>query len=430
MKLTEFSVVLAGMLPAALAGMPTATVTSVSQGADRVLTVAYTMGEEPGVVTMDVETKAQDGSWSSVGPRALWYLEGDVNRLVTNGTHEITWRPDETGDMGSFDSESARVRLTAWPTNNPPMYMVVDLCAKAEPRVRYYVSEEALPGGLKENPIYKESVVVMRRIYAAGVPWMMGDLSSGAHAVTLDEDFYIGVFELTQAQHTTANGAAATYYYTVEGAHRPSERITYNILRGTTGNSSSAPETDTPQPTASSLLGKLKALTGVEFEMPTEAQWEFAARAGTMSYEWPNGVRISISGDADGNLPGRYKFNGGYDVANNRIYPSDAGIDFATAIVGSYEPNRWGLYDMAGNVDEWCRDWYKADISSLNGACVENKQSTGAASDYYRIIRGGHVRWGAAQCLPTSRNTLPPHGCMDNWGNYVGYRPYAPCCAK
>ena len=109
MNLKEFSAVLAGVLPAALAGMPTATVTSVSQGTDRVLTVAYTMGEEPGVITMDVETKAQDGSWASVGPRALWYLEGDVNRLVTNGTHEITWRPDETGDVGVFDAEHARV---------------------------------------------------------------------------------------------------------------------------------------------------------------------------------------------------------------------------------------------------------------------------------------------------------------------------------
>ena len=422
----------AALLASEALGMPQATLTAVRQGADRTLVVEYSMGTEPGVVTMAVETLGEDGAWKSVSDAALSTAMGSVNRLVTNGSHRIEWRPDGVTfeRTAVFDSDHARVWLTAWPTNNPPDYMVVDLCGKADPRVRYYVSEAALPGGLLANPMYRESAIVLRRIHAAGVPWTMGDLDSGAHRVVLDEDYYIGVFELTQLQHMHAEGGNISRYYDIEWMKRPSERITYNILRGTTGNSSSAPEEDTPAPTAASLLGKLAALTGVDFEMPTEAQWEFAARAGTMSYEWPTGVRIAISGGSDANVPGRYCANGGMPsgTESGQVYKQNGvnvGPTNATAIVGSYPPNAWGLYDVCGNVQEWCRDWYTADITALGDACVESRRES-----YYRVLRGGSIRTAAYRCLPVARTSLPPNGCIDNFGNFVGYRPFAPCCAK
>ena len=408
-------------------GMPQVAVTAVSQHDDRTLSVDYTMGAEPGVVTMDVETLESDGSWKGVSATSLSTAMGAVNRLVTNGTYRITWRPDDVTFESNavFDPEHARIRLTAWPTNNPPDYMVVDLCASTDSRVRFYVSEEALPGGLLANPIYRESAIVLRRMHASGVPWTMGDLDSGAHAVVLDADYYIGVFELTQLQYALANDGTFSGYYNVERMRRPCDRLTYNNLRGTTGDTSSAPEENTPSPTASSFLGKLARLTGVDFEMPTEAQWEFAARAGTMSYEWPTGVRISISGGVDANVPGRYNGNGGMKTSSAIYGGGEVGPTNATAIVGSYAPNRFGLYDMCGNVQEWCRDWFTADISALNGACVENR-----GESYHRVLRGGSMRTSANDCRPTARTSLPPHGCIDNWGNIVGYRPCAPCCAK
>ena len=415
---TFLSVVVLPCAAFAAAEMPSATVTSVAQGADRVLRVAYTLADAPAVVTMAVETKGPSG-WTAVGAQALGTAMGGVNRLLEPGDYEITWRPDDvTSDPSAvFDAANARVNLTAWPVDNPPDVMVVSLCANENPRVTYYTDIEALPGGLLENPRYRESAIVLKRISAAGKPWIMGTLGADAHQVTLDDDYYMGVFELTQIQHRLvlqAFEAAPSVLFGTEGMLRPSERVTYNILRGTTGNASSAPETNTPDPTATSLLGRLRTLTGVAFEMPTEAQWEYVARCGAVF--------------APTTFEGRYADNGG--LIGGKLVYENVGPTNGTAKVGSYAPNAWGFYDMAGNVEEWCRDWYKADISSLNGACVEDKQSTGAAEDYYRVLRGGSARTAASACLPTNRGKLPPHGCVDNWGNLVGYRPYAPCEAK
>jgi len=415
---TILSVVALPCAAFAAAEMPSATVTSVAQGADRVLRVAYTLADAPAVVTMAVETKGPSG-WTAVSAWALGTAMGGVNRLLEPGDYEIAWRPDDvTGDPSAvFDAENARVNLTAWPTNNPPDVMVVSLCANENPRVTYYTDIEALPGGLLENPRYRESAIVLKRIHVAGKPWIMGTIGTDAHQVTLDEDYYMGVFELTQIQHQLALqtfGETTKVLFNVEGMLRPSDRITYNTLRGTTGNGSSAPETNTPDPTASSLLGRLQSLTGVAFEMPTEAQWEYVARCGAVF--------------APTTFEGRYSGNGGL-IGGKFVY-ENVGPTNGTAKVGSYAPNAWGFYDMSGNAEEWCRDWYKADISSLNGACVEDKQNTGAAEDYYRILRGGSARTAASVCLPTNRGKAPPHSMSDNMGNLVGYRPYAPCVAK
>lgn len=414
---------------ACAAGLPSVTLTSVEQKADRTIVVSYRTEHAPAVVTWEVWTNG-----APVAARTRWTATGAVNVLVAEGNHVFSWRPDDVTDdrAATFSAADAEMRLTAWPTNNPPDYMVVDLCRVSATRVRYFPDAASLPGGLLANPLYRTSSLVMRRIHAENLPWSMGGTGVGAHAVTLDHDYYLGVFELTRAQHAMilADQATPRIFYRVEADVRPSDCLTYNLLRGTTGTSSSAPETDTPDPTAASVLGQLRALTGIAFDLPTEAEWEFAATAHAPQSCWPDGARIDIADDRDANVPGRYRSNGGMKSDTAIYMGEEVGPTNATAVVGSYAPNRFGLYDMAGNVEEWCRDWYRADISELGGACVEVQQTTGAATDYCRVLRGGGIRTGATACLPNTRAALPPNGCIDNMGNFVGYRPYAPCCAK
>ena len=152
----------------------------------------------------------------------------------------------------------------------------------------------------------------------------------GEYNVTLTKSFYIGVFEVTQKQYSLVTGSNPSYY---SGDSLPVEKISYNIVRGSSNGaqwpSSSAVDSNT-------FLGKLRSRTLNSFDLPTEAQWEYAYRAGTTTaYHW-------------GNYQG-----GAEDYA---WYSSNS--DHKTHIVGTKKPNPWGLYDMDGNAMEWCLDWY------------------------------------------------------------------------
>ena len=111
--------------------------------------------------------------------------------------------------------------------------------------------------------------------------------------------------------------------------------------------------------------------TGLDFDLPTEAQWEFAARAGNGDTKWGDGSGIlNTSPDANLELLGRYKQNGGqFWNGTEFAYPArSVGVTNGTAIVGSYAPNDWGLYDTFGNVSEWCLDWYEENIATAKDA--------------------------------------------------------------
>ena len=184
------------------------------------------------------------------------------------------------------------------------------------------------------------------------------------HLATLKQDFYIGQTEVTQGQWKKIAGSYPNCGYT--GTDRdlhPVENVAYNDMRG-------AGVYWPAMPADSSWLGSLCATAGVasgSFDLPSEAQWEFAARANHF-------------GDRNG--------DGTWYAATNQlqlaVYTSNSGGH--TAVVGSRKPNDWGLYDMSGNVWEWCLDWKWTDgrlaTNHFGEVCtVPNGKS--------QIVRGG-----------------------------------------
>ncbi|MBY0444146.1 MAG: formylglycine-generating enzyme family protein, partial [Burkholderiales bacterium] len=122
---------------------------------------------------------------------------------------------------------------------------------------------------------------------------------------------------------------------------------------------------------------RLSAMTGLEFVLPTEAQWEYACRAGTATaFHWGStcdGSQANCRGD----LP-----YGGSVAGPNRE---------TTTPVGMYAPNNWGLYDMHGNVAEWCADWYGPYPSG------QATDPSGPASGQHRVLRGGSWHFDPAR---------------------------------
>jgi len=403
MKSKVFAVAASITSFAALADVPEITAAAISQSLDssQLVTITYTLENAPAIVTVDIQTNGV-----SIGARNFANVEGDVNRVVGVGNHTITWdaKVSWPSNKVSLAKGGARAVVTAWETNSPPDYIVADLTKNNT--LYYYTSEDALPGGLLGTPVYRTTHLVMKRVRAKGIPWTMG--TGTGYTVTLTNDFFMGVFEMTQKQWEILKGSseAAKAKFTLESDKwmRPFDMATYNRARSTFYPAA---------PSSSSLLGVIKTKTGIVVELPTEAQWEFAARAGNVEGHWGDGSAYGGS-TQDANLPGRYRYNGGYagdDYSINITYGTNGtaptyGVTNGTAWVGSYAPNNFGLYDMNGNCWELCLDFYTANISSLNGRLNINADGTSSAvgsETSKRAVRGGGIRQSASECRPTSR---------------------------
>ena len=156
-----------------------------------------------------------------------------------------------------------------------------------------------------------------------------------------------------------------------------------------------------------SFLGKLRALTGgLEFDLPTEAQWEYACRAGTTT---------ALNSGKD--LSDEYTCPNLAEVGRYRGNQNDGKGDYSEHTkVGCYLPNAWGLYDCHGNVWEWCLDWYQGGW----GKTVDT-DPVGATSGSYRVLRGGNWFKYAQYCRCAYRYSDYP----SNYGNSIGFRV---CC--
>ena len=180
-----------------------------------------------------------------------------------------------------------------------------------------------------------------------------------AHQVTLTNDYYIGKYEVTQALWKAVMGKNPSNF---KGDNLPVEQVSWDDCQ--------------------EFINKLNKITGKKFRLPTEAEWEYAARGGKKSRG--------------------YQYSGSNNISDVAWYDSNSGNK--THTVGSKQANELGIYDMSGNVLEWCQDWHD-DYSSSS-----QTNPTGANSGSYRVRRGGSWRSSAWDCRSSCRSLNTPGG--------------------
>ena len=335
---------------------------------------------------VDVAMTAHDGSTELTLPAES--ISGDLYG-VPHGVHRIIWDPTTTAYTNDQVLTQFNVTLVSTPV---PLYMIVDLTKTngATDQIQYVYEADLRAGtwgswvedpvtnkgtpvksvvwtGVTTNDIYKTDKLVLRRVPAGS--YGMGN--NAGIPTTLTKDFYAGVFEVTQRQWQRMTKIRPSWAQHIDYyATRPVEQIKYNEIRGATNDTPSINWPLTGHAvTTNSFLGLLRASTGLTgFDLPTEAQWEYLARAGTTTL-FPDGDALANVDGANNstntwlNPLGRYRFNGGYINGVTTPDGYTCGTTNATAAVGSYRPNAWGLYDTHGNVGEWCLDWYASALS-------------------------------------------------------------------
>ena len=202
----------------------------------RGVTITYVLSA-PAVVTADILTNALATAGASIGGAHLRGMQGDVNRLVPAGARTITWNPLPDWPDVRIDTASVKARVKAYAPELPPDFMVFDL--EQGGAVRYYASEEALPFGAVTNDAYKTRYLLLKRMDANGIAWTMGSLTEKrtnktiegaetAHTVVLTNDFYIGVYPVTQRQWYLVMGNNPSWNADPGGrGSLPVERVSY-----------------------------------------------------------------------------------------------------------------------------------------------------------------------------------------------------------
>ena len=200
------------------------------------------------------------------------------------------------------------------------------------------------------------------------------------HRVTLTKGFWLGKYEVTQEQWQAVMGNNPSKF---NGQNLPVEQVSWNMIASGGG-----------------FLEKINnnVTTGELYDLPTEAQWEYACRAGTTTSLNSDKDITAVVGDCR-NLHEVAWYQGN---SEEKTHP-----------VGKKKGNAWGLHDMHGNVGEWCKDW-KGTYST--GAVTD---PLGADSGSYRLIRGGGWKFVACYCRSAFRNS---YDYPNQAGNSLGFR--------
>ena len=197
------------------------------------------------------------------------------------------------------------------------------------------------------------------------------------HPVKLSQGFFMGVYEVTQAQYEAVVGENPSHF---KGRDRPVETVSWE--------------------NAEAFCRKLSQLEGKTYQLPTEAQWEYACRAGTTT---PFSFGETISSD-QANYDGNSTYGQGRKGEHRR----------QTTPVGQFPANALGLDDMHGNVWEWCRDW----LDEKYYAKSHKKDPKGPESGAYRVLRGGSWYSNPRYCRAACRYWRAPDFTHD----FIGFR--------
>jgi formylglycine-generating enzyme required for sulfatase activity len=245
---------------------------------------------------------------------------------------------------------------------------------------------------VRDNSSQIEMLLVPPGTFNMGcsLPSGLSDCGSGSdenpvHAVTLTNAFYIGRYEVTQAQWTAKMGSNPSFFKNAS-AQVPAAQVPNRPVEGVSLN----------------LLQSFLAVTGLR--LPTEAEWEFAYRAGTTT------AFHSTSGFPSG-------FNDGNLVGNIAWFTSNSASQ--TRPVGGKPANALGLHDMSGNVREWVNDWYSATYY----ASSPSVNPPGPAIGAYRVARGGAWYSSSGDLRSSSRAYHTPDNSLNNYGLRIARNP-------
>jgi formylglycine-generating enzyme required for sulfatase activity len=229
---------------------------------------------------------------------------------------------------------------------------------------------------IQSNYIETACGINLQMVFVQGGKFMMGSKDGGSdekpvHPVILS-DFFIGKFEVTERQWQYVMGKNPSFFKGCDDC--PVEQVSWNDVQ--------------------EFIRKLNRKSGKNYRLPTEAEWEYAAKGGNKSKGFTYSGSDSIS-----------------DVA---WYNKNS--DSKTHLVGQKQPNELGLYDMSGNVLEWCNDWYGRYLS---GSQTNPK---GPATGDSRVYRGGGWGYLNRSCRTSNRDRSGPRSHSFN----LGFRVAAP----
>ena len=350
-----------------------------SDSADPRLAVKFYGTTDNGETTFDL---SQYGTLSGDG------ADGMIEDM---GAHKTFWTPNASFYETVTDAFKVKVEAVEM------LYMVLDLSGgpNADSYPVSYLADVPAGGWTDE---YKTTKLVLRKIEPG--TFTMGSPSNETghkttedqHQVTLTKAFYIGVFETTYKQYELIMGSAPSQYKFVD--NNPVETVSYNDLRGSGPNWPNNGHGVEPN----SFFGKLRVRTGrlYTFDLPTEAQWEYACRAETTTARNSGKNLSNVKECSEIAEVGRY------------AYDQNDGKGTYYCAAGMYLPNAWGLYDMHGNMWEWCLDWFQLNL----GTAAVTDPPGPTSSTYGRVFRGGGWQAEAQDCR-SARRTARSAGDSD-----------------
>lgn len=231
--------------------------------------------------------------------------------------------------------------------------------------------------GESTDPFAAQMVLIQGNTFMMGSPESEADRYDDEyqHQVSLSS-FKMSKYEVTQAQWEAIMGSNPSHFSGC--AQCPVEKVSWDDIQV--------------------FLSKLKQLTGKSYTLPTEAQWEYAARGGTSAPFYTGNCLSTDQANYNGNYPYQTCAKGKYHEK--------------TTSVGSFAPNKYGLYDMHGNVWEWCQDWYGGDY--YNNSSAKNPKGSNTGTN--RVLRGGGWNMYAQYCRSAHRGNRNPDIRYNSYG--------------